>query len=160
MGLDMYLYVRKYVPTRTWTDFENANPEFARLVEAVNAGQLTEEGSFTGASVDIPVMYWRKENHIHRWFVANCQDGVDECQISYVSRQQLVELRDMCQAIVDQPQMASSTLPTQSGFFFGGTEYDDWYMEGTRYTAARLTELLERVPEGDMEWSFCYQSSW
>ena len=160
MGLDMYLYVRKYVPTRTWTDFENANPEFARLVEAVNAGQLTEEGSFTGASVDIPVMYWRKENHIHRWFVENCQGGVDECQIAYVPREKLVELRDLCQAIVHQPQAAPSTLPTQSGFFFGGTEYDDWYMEGTRYTAARLSALLELIPEETLEWSFYYQSSW
>ena len=46
--------------------------------------------------LSINIMYWRKANAIHNWFVVNCQKGVDECQRTYIERSQLVELKDAC----------------------------------------------------------------
>jgi hypothetical protein len=38
------------------------------------------------------VMYWRKANQIHKWFVDNVQDGVDDCKEYWVSEEKLQEL--------------------------------------------------------------------
>jgi hypothetical protein len=47
-------------------------------------------------------------------------------------------------------------LPTASGFFFGSTNYDQWYMEDVKYTLIELTKALESQSSGD----FYYSSSW
>jgi hypothetical protein len=51
---------------------------------------------------------------------------------------------------------AADLLPTQSGFFFGGTEYDHWYLEDVKRTVEQLDRALS-MPD---DWSFEYQSSW
>lgn len=56
---------------------------------------------------------------------------------------------------VEDPSVAQRLLPTTSGFFFGSTEYDQWYVEDLRETKKILTKALEN--EGD---SFEYQASW
>ena len=37
------------------------------------------------------VGYWRKANQIHKWFVDNVQDGVDDCGEYKVTKEQLIE---------------------------------------------------------------------
>jgi len=59
------------------------------------------------------------------------------------------------QRIAD-PSVASAVLPTQAGFFFGGTDYDQYYYSDLEYTRDTLTELLAEKDAG----SFYYQSSW
>ena len=72
----------------------------------------------SGYEVRKEVLYWRKANAIHRWFVVKCQFGVDNCATYYVSRVKLEELREVCKSIVEGRADAEETLPTQSGFFF------------------------------------------
>ena len=104
------------------------------------------------------VAYWRKANHIHNWFVQKVQNGVDECQESLVTREQMEELLAECKAVVENPSDAAEHLPTQSGFFFGGTEYDEYYMEDIKNTIEALErELAYPVDEGT---KYYYQSSW
>jgi hypothetical protein len=58
----------------------------------------------------------------------------------------------------DNKSLAESQLPTQAGFFFGGTEYDESYFEGIQYTIDILQKVLE---ETDFEKQIItYQSSW
>ena len=109
------------------------------------------------------VGYWRKANQIHNWFVETCQGGVDECQEVYVSIDQMKELADLCRQVILDPSKAEELLPTSSGFFFGSTDIDEWYIEQLRYTADRLTELVkiaENESKNDNYISFYYQSSW
>ena len=107
------------------------------------------------------VGYWRKENHIHKWFVDNCQGGIDECQEVEVPKEKLEELLVTCLDILnnkDNQSLAESQLPTQAGFFFGGTEYDESYFDGVQSTIEILQKVLE---ETDFEESvITYQSSW
>ena len=51
---------------------------------------------------------------------------------------------------------AEKLLPTQGGFFFGSTEYDEWYLHDCKSTVEQLDRAL-RLPDG---WYFEYQSSW
>ena len=88
----------------------------------------------------------------------NCQDGKDECQHTYVERKRLAELRDTVNVVLEDRQQASKLLPTQRGFFFGGTEYDEWYWQDLERTSKELTRLLE--DESLTGWDFYYHSSW
>jgi len=44
--------------------------------------------------------YWRKANAIHAWFVKNVQNGIDECQEANVTREQLTELKSLCERVI------------------------------------------------------------
>lgn len=107
------------------------------------------------------VGYWRKANHIHKWFVDNCQNGIDECQMVIVKKEKLEELLVTCLDIInnkDNKSLAKRELPTQNGFFFGGTEYDEYYFQKIESTIEILKKVLE---ETNFEESvITYQSSW
>lgn len=61
------------------------------------------------------------------------------------------------EVIVNADEVAT-LLPTQGGFFFGATEYDNWYMRGIEYTIDILTRVLETTDfEKEMVY---YVSSW
>lgn len=58
--------------------------------------------------------------------------------------------------VVASAGIAASKLPTQSGFFFGSTEYDQYYVQDLQLTVKQLEPLLTEEGEGD----FFYHSSW
>ena len=102
-------------------------------------------------------MYWRKANAIHNWFVTNCQGGRDECQLTYVSREDLTKLRDLCREVL--ASKCAEKLPPTSGFFFGSTDVDDGYYADLERTASELSEILDNS-DAYKEWDFFYQASW
>ena len=117
MGLDMYLERKK------------------RNIEA-NAEDTWEE-----------VMYWRKANQIREWFVNNLLDGVENCKRTPVYLDDLEELVETCETVLADHSKASELLPTSSGFFFGSTEYDEWYFDDLRETVEGLKRVIE-----DTDW--------
>lgn len=152
MGLDMYLKATKYA-SNYGTDGKRL---FQKIVKAADAESfVSDDGS--GMAIEIPVAYWRKANHIHQWFVKNVQESVDECQEAFVTRDQLKELLVQCEAVRDNHNLAESLLPTTSGFFFGDTEYDEWYFNSIDYTIEALSRVLNNVPDS---WGIYYRSSW
>ena len=102
--------------------------------------------------------YWRKANAIHKWFVDNCQDGRDECQETWVSREQMQQLIDLCKEVLADRNKADQLLPTAQGFFFGGTTYDEWYERDLEYTVERFEKILADPAFAKSD--FYYQSSW
>ena len=147
MGLDSYLYKKKYINSSSLTN--------------VNENNITLEG------INIPIkdlcyltyecLYWRKENHIHQFFVENCQNGVDDCRPSYVARETLEDLLDRCKKITADNSLSEELLPVQPGFFFGSTEYDSFYFDSIICLTLQLETLLN---ETDDSWEFEYHSSW
>ena len=59
---------------------------------------------------------------------------------------------------VKDPSIAAKLLPTTSGFFFGGTEYDEWYVNDIKNTIDIITKALETT-NFDTEMIY-YVSSW
>ena len=100
--------------------------------------------------------YWRKFNALHAWFVRNVQNNVDDCGAYPVSRAQLVELIELLKQA--QHTQDTSLLPTQSGFFFGCTEYDDYYWRDVDRAIPKLTEILNTFDFENDE--LLYTSSW
>lgn len=154
MGLDMYLRAEKYVSGYTEPETVKA---VAKIMEVNNL--VTEDVS---ASVGFTIGYWRKANAIHNWFVGTNED---DCRPIYVPRTALVELLSTCSQLiaacnnpeVDATDMAQELLPTTEGFFFGPTDYDEWYWETIENTIKIIETALDNT---DDSWSFEYQASW
>lgn len=152
MGLDSYLYKKSYVRSGDWH-----KPEARMEVEVKTGGKVDERIKPERVKFIVEeVAYWRKSNQIHNWFVQNVQDGIDKCQSSYVSREQLEELLGVCKQVEVDNSLAGTLLPSVSGFFFGGTEYDEWYFKDISNTIVYLTEILEDELADDFE----YSASW
>lgn len=109
--------------------------------------------------IDEEVGYWRKANHIHNWFVDNIQNGEDDCRYHReVTKEDLEELLDLCHEVLCNPDLAEQRLPTCSGFFFGDTSYDEYYMQDIKDTIDIITTVLETT---DFETQMIYYvSSW
>ncbi len=181
MGLDMYLTRKVYVGA----NYEHNNVKgIIKLTKGekdtpikVNLNKvkyIEEEGA-----------YWRKANSIHKWFVDNVQDGEDDCKEYYVSKEQLKELIEVCSQdmkyldslefkysdeqedfftkekfkykIYQNIEEGNLNLPTEGGFFFGSTEYDEYYYKDLQDTVKMLEELLV---EDSNEVEYYYRSSW
>jgi hypothetical protein len=171
MGLDMYLSVRKYISRVDFSqDYDKSGgyreqPGFTSVIESTGMSEFLESEDTAGTHLEVPVMYWRKANAIHKWFVDERADGVDNCQPIGVHVDHLRELLELCNEVLEDKSKAEELLPTESGFFFGDTEYDEWYFDGLEYTQRRLRELIplmERNNEKgyhDNDWAV-YQASW
>jgi hypothetical protein len=149
MGLDMYLTAKRYVSEYNEPD-RVISTEIMRHFPELTELQTVQE-------ISVRVGYWRKANAIHKWFVDHVQEGKDDCGNYYVSRDQLTALRDVCERVRDWPgKLAAEQLPTTSGFFFGGTDYDEYYMQDVNNTIQIINSCL-KLPGS---WDFEYHSSW
>lgn len=99
------------------------------------------------------LMYWRKANQIRRWFVdhLNDFDPSDNLGKYDVSREVLQDLIDDIDYVLEDESIerAEEVMPTGSGFFFGNTEYDEYYFDSLRYTREQLQEILDTTSEED-----------
>lgn len=148
MGLDMYLNARSSVNAYD----DTAQMELEKVPFIAATGMRV-----TG--ITYRAMYWRKANAIHKWFVDNVQDGVDNCDSYVVEKEHLQALRDTCQQVLDNKEKAGELLPPSAGFFFGTTEITDYYFDDLRDTVEGLDKALELV-QRDRWTTFTYQSSW
>lgn len=153
MGLDMYLMAEKSV--RGWDATEK---DYKQLVELFGLPATWTCGPFPVGRITLNVIYWRKANSVHNWFVQVVQGGVDECQRSQVTREQLTELLKLAKAALRTPGKAREILPTEDGFFFGSTDYGEDYMDDMQFTVEQLEEVLAEPAFNDCE--FYYRASW
>jgi hypothetical protein len=159
MGLDMYLSARRYL--RAWgndNDIELMNELNAKFGLDLIYKENPYKNDISIKELVFDAAYWRKANQIHAWFVKNVQDGKDECQETYVDREKLQELIDTCKTVLNDRSRAEELLPSQSGFFFGNTEYNEWYFQDLNYTVNQLEKVLANTAFEKCD--FYYQSSW
>jgi len=144
MGLDMYLKGKVFL------DYNSPERE--------DIAKMLEIDGYDVSAVTVELGYWRKANHIHKWFVDNVQNGVDNCGEYFVSKQDLETLLIICKQTLEDTTKASSLLPTQQGFFFGGQEYDDWYFDDLESTVEILEKALKFYNEKIVD--IYYRASW
>lgn len=99
MGLDMYLYQKQYV-----------QPKELETLEVPEEGELSTISKEYPATVLHVVGYWRKANHIHRWFVENVQDGVDNCAEYAVTRSQMKLLEQAVQIVISNSEVVEGNV--------------------------------------------------
>lgn len=151
MGLDMYFTAR-----RTFYNYVDGEAERAMSIHALFP-ELPKDTDTSGTSVTVNFGYWRKANAIHKWFVDNVQEGVDDCREYWVSNEDMQSLLDTVNKVLRDTTLAPTLLPTAEGFFFGGMEYSEWYWRDIEYTKSMLEKALDPAMK---HWHFNYQSSW
>ena len=165
MGLDMYLSARKHINKINWNKLDHNSdakysdatyPQWTDVVNSAGLDTLVDIESIYGVDVSVNVAYWRKVNSVHGWFVNNVQQGEDNCGEYYVSHEKLKELANTCRLAINTKN--PNLIPPQEGFFFGGTDIDEWYWKDLMDTVEQLQRLFDR-PDFD-RLSFYYQSSW
>jgi len=160
MGLDMYLSKRTYVKHYDFKGKENFE------IKVKQGGKIVpfikpKEVSYLISEV----IYWRKANAIHNWFVNNVQGGEDDCGTHSVSPEQIQELIDACtfeltHRVKDGEESKGAALKPTSGFFFGDTTKDDYYYDNLKETVKVLETELALQKKYELCDDFEYHSSW
>lgn len=151
----------KEVPSQKYVDF------YSQFYEKKYSSWDTEK-QYGYARIMEQVGYWRKANQIHNWFVENIQDGIDDCRYHHeVTEDDLERLLDICKTVYESctlgkvvidSSVAEELLPTTSGFFFGSTDYNEWYVKDIADTIEIIQNVLDTT-DFDKQMVY-YVSSW
>lgn len=198
MGLDQFITIRHNSTNRAYKKYN----DFWKLSDEEREGKKIPDEP----EKDFIVGYFRKHNQIHKWFVDNIQNGVDDCGRYVITVKDLNNLLDICKHIMSgvtktkKPakfmtdrdgveyeiwQMdtytpteeillyAKDVLPTQSGFFFGDTDYLDDYFYCVENTIKVIEKIIyfceinyfrlytdKKTGEYNGRWVLEYHSSW
>ena len=123
---------------------DKINDVKARLHTTYGAWDLDKEYGCEGVSDG--VAYWRKANAIHKWFVDNCGDGIDECQTMEVSKEKLEELLDTAQKVKDSCVLVDGEI--QNGYRFINGKEVPIMVKGKYIKDFSVAEELLPVAEG------------
>jgi len=90
--------------------------------------------------------YFRKVNFIfayyeskgkmqNEWYALTDADDIDDL----ISR---------CEQVLKDRDLANALLPTQSGFFFGSTDYDEWYFSDVKDCLKQMKKYRKLLKDG------------
>lgn len=124
MGLDMYIYKCRKMNDFSAMDYYFANEAFGYYEEKELAKANNDNFPFSLSDWDIPetmteqkikplanayskhstifetVASWVKANHIHAWFVNHIQNGNDNCHYYFVTEDDLLDLKEVCEKVL------------------------------------------------------------
>lgn len=86
------------------------------------------------------IAYFRKVNFLMAFFAY-----VDNCEFVEITKEQVSDLVDRATRVWENHSLAEELLPTQSGFFYGSTEYSDWYFEDVKDVRDTFQEILDNT---------------
>lgn len=162
MGLDMYFEARKsvYHSFSRWDESEGRSDETNYPEDLKVMADHISKTHFRSSEVEeyYTVGYFRKFNALHNWIVQNLADGVDDCQRILVSKKDIQKLKEICIEILADKSKAPKLLPTTDGFFFGSTDYDEYYMSDVKDAFELFSLILDTVDFNTYD--IIYQASW
>lgn len=122
----------KEVTDRVWAEFESDAIELQRKLDDCYNALYSD------------VAYFRKVNFLLPYF--NYEENCSEIVIDKYDVEELIEDCERVLAAKDTDEaesVADELLPTEEGFFFGNTDYDECYFNDVREVADKFTEILD-----------------
>ncbi len=143
MGLDQNLFEKRKEPMIEINDWDDKEYE-------VYAGE--------------PICSWRKANQINSWFGRNLESArrtngeILNLTEYNVTRAELEQLIADCLLVVEEKRdaVADEIMPTQGGFFFGSTDYDEWYYKELEDTAEDIQRILNNCDDEEFIYEIWY----
>ena len=86
------------------------------------------------------VAYFRKVNFLFNYF-DNKDKMVDEW-FAPMTKEDCLDIIDCCKRVLENHDLAEELLPTREGFFFGSTEYDEYYFNDVEDVMKQFTEKV------------------
>ena len=157
MGLDIYFYKQNRKKAEAVKEHnEKVEKKVAAIRKEINATddeakqeklyeklRKAKEGFI---QTQEEIAYFRKVNFLMEFFnyEGNCEDLlINKCQIEV--------LVEACEKVLKAKndenfeEIAEENLPTQSGFFFGSTDYDNYYLEDVEEVKMKFEEILKNT---------------
>jgi hypothetical protein len=88
------------------------------------AKQKVTGGHSDTTDAGLEIGYFRKFNALFHWVETHIQP-IENCVDIPVSKKDLIKLQETLNQLT--PQNCTDLFPTQNGFFFGSTDYDEAY---------------------------------
>jgi hypothetical protein len=99
--------------------------------------------------------YFRKVNFIYEYFRDDMEN--ESC---IVDKTRIGNLIDICKKVLEHKgdeDYAKENLPTTSGFFFGSTDYDQWYWNDVKNCIKQMSKLYKAMSDEDFViWDFSW----
>lgn len=185
MGLDMYLTRKTYVSTNWDKDGERDLagifkdlPERYAHIDGKKVKGIEEEVAYWRKANQIHAWFVREvqngEDNCEEYSVdpdklvdlldickqikADCPmvDGEVENGYTFEGDKRIPQMEKG--KVMTNAELAHKLLPTQEGFFFGGTGYDQWYMQDIENTIEQLESIMSNEKWKDQD--YYYQASW
>lgn len=93
------------------------------------------------------VGYFRKVNFLIPFFESQLGYEIRNLSKVKIYKEDAEELLRRCNAVLSDHSKAEELLPTQEGFFFGSTDYDEYYFEDVESVGDYVKDTL--LPEFD-----------
>lgn len=147
MGLDMYLEKCHRV---AWgykdMDIDKMRVDKPALYEELQP-YILERGKYTHwESFFSELGYWRKANAIHKWFVENVQNDVDDCGRYEVSKEKLEDLLEVCIKVRDGSNLVDGMI--ENGYTYENGKKKPFIEEGKYIANPELAEELLPTQDG------------
>lgn len=98
--------------------------------------------------------YFRKVNFLMTFF-----NYEGNCEFKEIAKYELEDLVERCNAVLtasNRKEKAEDLLPTQSGFFYGSTEYDKYYYEDVKEVRDWASGVLNDLKDEEMVLMYCW----
>lgn len=162
MGLDMYLFRAKKTPYGGFfCDYDDDEVGYWRKANAIHKWFVDNVQNGEDDCGDYSVSKELLEKLLNDCYTVLGQYELVEKEIiqvvGYNEHGEEVE-KPVKRKVIKDTSVAEATLPAQSGFFFGDTSYDEWYISNLEYTIEIILDVLKNT-DFDTE-VIVYSSSW
>ena len=90
--------------------------------------------------------YFRKVNFLFKYY--EDRGKMYDQYYAFTDADDIDDIIDRCEQVLQDHTLADELLPTQSGFFFGGTDYDDWYFSDVRDCLRQMKNYRKLLKDG------------
>ena len=163
MGLDMYFYARKttYKSFSKWDEPGTDKTSYPEDLKTFSDYIYDRNFKSVHTEIRYQIGYFRKFNALHSYIVKTFANGVDDCQDIILYKEDVEQIKKVLDDVLNahqQVEKAKELLPTQSGFFFGGTDYDEYYFEEAKVAADLMQSFLDNFDFD--KYQLIYEASW
>lgn len=90
--------------------------------------------------------YFRKVNFIFKYY--EDRGKMHDQWYAFTDADDIDDIIDRCERILKDHSLANELLPTQSGFFFGSTDYDEWYFSDVKDCLKQMKKYRKLLKDG------------
>lgn len=100
------------------------------------------------------VAYFRKANSLQGYFEEKYH--IENLEYHRISKEDAEDILSRVTQVLNDISLVPKLFPSCSGFFYGSTGYDEWYIDDLKSIQKIFSKILEEW--NDKEYEFYYQS--
>ena len=177
MGLDIYFHK---TTRKEWHEYQDECDKLANLSDEEKEkgfhGTEAPDNHFSPEEIG----YFRKVNLLMEFF-----NYTGNCEYKEITREQLEDLKNRCMVVSlmrpsrveyykpdkenpwdkarvvkvysdEDKKKCAEILPTCAGFFFGSTDYDEWYFADVKEVLVWVTGVLDNLKKDEVVLMYCW----